>query len=52
MVKTRYSENCQFVIQGKSGVAEKERVTFFRGSCSFYTKSKLKREIFNDKKSL
>ena len=34
-------------------VAEKERVTFFRGvggRCNFYIKNKLRSEIFNDKK--
>ena len=29
-----------------------KRVAFFRGSCNFYIKSKLKSEIFNDKKGL
>ena len=34
------------------GVAGKEGVTFFRGSCNFYKKNKLKSEIFNGKKRL
>ena len=32
------------------GVAGKERVTFFRGSCNFHIKYKLKSEIFDDEK--
>ena len=34
------------------GVTGKEGVTFFRGGCNFYKKTKLKSEIFNGKKSL
>ena len=32
------------------GVAGKEGLTFFKGNCSFSINSKLKSEIFNDKK--
>ena len=32
------------------GVAGKEWVTFFKGGCSFFTKNKLRSEIFNDNK--
>ena len=34
------------------GIAGKEGVTFFRWSCNFHKKNKLKSEMFNDKKSL
>ena len=36
---------------GGGGGAGKDGVTFFRVGCNFYIKSKLKSEIFNDKKS-
>ena len=36
----------------KRGFAGKEGVTFFRGACKFYKKTKLKSEIINNKKSL
>ena len=31
-------------------VAGKDRGDFFQGDCSFYTKNKLKSEVFNEKK--
>ena len=36
----------------KTEVAGKEGLTFFRGAYKFYKKTKLKSEIFNDKKGL
>ena len=33
------------------GGAGKDRVTFIEGACNFYTKHKLKSQIFNNKKS-
>ena len=36
----------------RGGLLGKMEMTFFRGSCNFYVKNKLKSEIFNNKKSL
>ena len=46
----KIKENIRFMIRGGGWVAEKEGITFFGlGDYSFFIKSKLKFEIFNDK---